>query len=87
MSSHVGTVGVGGFPLKKEATAKKLGGQHSSSTADPNFLFEQDKPWCMPNLLTRVLYNYACKCIVHYVQDLNGAVDTLEWFTLPYYPC
>jgi hypothetical protein len=41
----------------------------------------------MPNLLTRVLYNYACKCIVHYVQDLNGVVDTLEWLTLPYYPC
>jgi hypothetical protein len=58
MSSHVGTIVVGGFLPEKEAVAEELGGQHSSSTADPNFLFEQGKPRCMPNLLTRrVLYN------------------------------
>jgi hypothetical protein len=58
MSSHVGTVTVGGFPLEKEAVAEELGGQHSSSAADPNFPFEQGKPRCTPNLLTHhVLYN------------------------------
>jgi hypothetical protein len=40
MSSHAGTFIVGGFPLKKEATAEELGGQHSSSTMDPDFPFE-----------------------------------------------
>jgi hypothetical protein len=57
MSSHVGTVIVGGFPSEKEAAAEELGGQHASSAVDPNFPFEHDKPWCMLILLThRVLY-------------------------------
>jgi hypothetical protein len=57
MSSHLGTVIVGGFLPRKEATVEELGGQHSSSTVDPNFPFDQGKPECMPILLTyRVLY-------------------------------
>jgi hypothetical protein len=44
MSSHVGTVVIGGFPLEKEAIAEELGRQHSSSTIDPNFPFEKGKP-------------------------------------------
>jgi hypothetical protein len=44
MSSHVGTVVVGGFLPEKVAAAEDLGGQHLSSTADPNFPFEQGKP-------------------------------------------
>jgi hypothetical protein len=47
MSSHVGTVTVGGFPPEKEATAEERGGQHSSNATYPNFPFEQDKSWCM----------------------------------------
>jgi hypothetical protein len=47
MSSHVGTVIVGGFPPEKEIAAEELGGQHLSSTTDPNFSFEHGKPWCM----------------------------------------
>jgi hypothetical protein len=53
MSSHVRIVIVGGFPPEKEAAAKELGGQHSSSTADPNILFEQGKPQCMLILVFR----------------------------------
>jgi hypothetical protein len=41
---HVGTVIVGGFPPEKEVTIEELGGQNSSSVADPNFPFEQGKP-------------------------------------------
>jgi hypothetical protein len=52
MSSHVGTIVVGGFPSEKEAAVEEVGGQHSSSVADPNFPFEQGKPWCMPIILT-----------------------------------
>jgi hypothetical protein len=57
MSSHVGTTIVGGFWTEKEAIAEELGGQHSSSAGDPNISFEQGKPRCIPNLLTRVVYN------------------------------
>jgi hypothetical protein len=68
MSSHVGTIVVGGFPPMKKANAEEIGRQHSSSTTDPNFPFEQGKPHCMLNLLTRVIFLiYACKCIVHYI--------------------
>jgi hypothetical protein len=52
MSSHVGTVVIGGILLKKEVAAEELEGQHSSSTVDPNIFFEQGRPWCMPILLT-----------------------------------
>jgi hypothetical protein len=66
MSSHVGVIVIGGFLPEKEADAEELEGQHSSSVVNPNFPFEQGKPRCMSNLLTRVVYNlYACKCIVH----------------------
>jgi hypothetical protein len=51
MSSHVGMVIVGDFPLEKEAAAEELGRQHSSSAAG-NLFLEQGKPRCMPNLLT-----------------------------------
>jgi hypothetical protein len=44
MSSHVGIIVVGGFPLEKEDVADELGGQQLSSDMDPNFPFEQDKP-------------------------------------------
>jgi hypothetical protein len=47
MTSHVGTVVVGGFPPEKEVILEELGGQHLSSAIDPNFLFEQGKPYCM----------------------------------------
>jgi hypothetical protein len=58
MSSHAGTVVVGGFlPKKEAAVVEELGGQHKSSAADPNLTFEQGKPLCMPILLThRVIY-------------------------------
>jgi hypothetical protein len=52
MSSHVGTVVIGGFSPKKEAAAGEFVGQHSSSAADPNFPFKQGKTRCMLNLLT-----------------------------------
>jgi hypothetical protein len=58
MSSHVGTIIIGDFPPKKEATVEELGGQHSSSATDPNFFFEQGKPWCMLILLSRVIYHF-----------------------------
>jgi hypothetical protein len=58
MSSHVGTIVVGHFLPENEAAVEELGGQHSSSTTDPNFPFEQGKPRCMPILLTRVIYNF-----------------------------
>jgi hypothetical protein len=50
MSSHVGTVIIGGFPPEKEAIAKELRGQPVSSVVDPNISFEQGKPWCIPVL-------------------------------------
>jgi hypothetical protein len=66
MSSHVGTVIVGGFSSEKEAIAEKHGGQLVSSTMDPNFPFEQGKPWCMPILSYPLsLSFYACKYIMH----------------------
>jgi hypothetical protein len=66
MPSYVETVIVGGFLSEKETVAEELGGQHSSSATDPNLYFEQGKPRCMPNLLTRVVYNlYVCKYILH----------------------
>jgi hypothetical protein len=52
MSLQVGTFIIGGFLPEKEAVAKELGEQHSSSVADPNFPYEEGKPRCMPNLLT-----------------------------------
>jgi hypothetical protein len=69
MSSHVGTVVVGGYPPKKEATEEELGGQHSPRIADPNFPFEQGKPQCMPIVsylscpLLFVLANVLCTYI------------------------
>jgi hypothetical protein len=49
MSSGVGTIVVGGFPLEKEAiVVEEIGGKHSSSATDPNFPFEQGKRRCMP---------------------------------------
>jgi hypothetical protein len=58
MTSHVGTVIVGGFSPEKEAAAVELGGQHSSIAIDPNFSFEEGKPQCMPIIFTcRVFYN------------------------------
>jgi hypothetical protein len=59
MSSHVGTIVVGGFPPKTEAiVGEGLGGQHSSTVVDPNFPFMQGKPRCVSIILThRVLYN------------------------------
>jgi hypothetical protein len=53
MSSHIGTIVVGGFLPRKEAAAEELGGQHSPSATEPNVPFEQGKPQCMPILLTR----------------------------------
>jgi hypothetical protein len=47
MTSHVGTVVVGVFSPDKEAVVEELGGQHSSSIVDPNFLFVQGKLQCM----------------------------------------
>jgi hypothetical protein len=44
MSSHVGSVTVGGFSQEKEAIPEDLGGQHMSSTTDSNISFEQGKP-------------------------------------------
>jgi hypothetical protein len=58
MPSHVGTVVVGGLLSEKEVVAEEFGGQPASSTMIPNFLFEQGKPRCLPNLLTRVIYNF-----------------------------
>jgi hypothetical protein len=53
MSSHAGTVVVGGFLPKKEAAiVEELGRQHKSSATDPNLMFEQGKPLCMAILLT-----------------------------------
>jgi hypothetical protein len=67
MSSHVGTVIIGGFLLEKEAAAEKLGEQLSSSVADPNFPFEQGKPRCMSILLTRVvIFTLAMYCALTY---------------------
>jgi hypothetical protein len=34
MSSHVGTIIVGGFSLEKEAVTEEFGGQPTSSTVD-----------------------------------------------------
>jgi hypothetical protein len=68
LSSHVGTVVIGGLPSEKEAAvAEELGGQHSSNAVDPNIPFKQGKPRCMPNLLTRVLYNlcFQMYCALH----------------------
>jgi hypothetical protein len=50
MSSHVGTVVIGGFSAEKEAIAKYLGAQPTISIADPNLFLEQGKPPCMPIL-------------------------------------
>jgi hypothetical protein len=58
MSSHVGSVVVGGFLPEKEAEIEELGGKHSSSIVDPKFLFEQGNPRCMSILLTRVIYHF-----------------------------
>jgi hypothetical protein len=60
MSSHVGTVIVGGFPHEKEVIPRELGGQHSSSAIDTNLTFEQGKPWCMPILFTRRVFIILC---------------------------
>jgi hypothetical protein len=59
MSSHVGTIIIGGFPPEKEAAVEEVGAQHSSSVADPNFRFEQGKPRCMPILsYPQVFYHF-----------------------------
>jgi hypothetical protein len=50
MSSLVGTVIVGGFLLEKKAIAEELGGQPASNITDPNIVFGQGKPRCMPIL-------------------------------------
>jgi hypothetical protein len=58
MSSGVGTIVVGGFPLEKEAiVVEEIGGQHSSSAADP----------VHANRILPVesLVIYACNCIVY----------------------
>jgi hypothetical protein len=60
MSSHVGTIVILGFPPKKRAAIKELGDQHSSSATDPNFPFEQGRPRCMLNLLTRRVHYFLC---------------------------
>jgi hypothetical protein len=60
MSSHVGIIVVGGFPLEKEDVAEELGGQQLSSDMDPNFPFEQDKPQCM------LILSYP-SCIYHFM--------------------
>jgi hypothetical protein len=46
MSSHVGPVIIGVFPKEKEAVPENLGSQQAPSSEDPNFSFEQGKPWC-----------------------------------------
>jgi hypothetical protein len=69
MSSHVGTVTVGGFPPNKEAVAEDLGGQPASSAANSNFSFEQGKPRCLSILsYPRVVYHFmlAMYCALTY---------------------
>jgi hypothetical protein len=69
MSSHVGTIIVGGFLQDKEVVLEELGGQHLSRAADTNLPFDQGKPRCIPILCThRVLYYYfTCNVLCTYV--------------------
>jgi hypothetical protein len=47
MSSHVGTVLVGGFSFEKEATVEELGGQPHEASQFLTLLFLQGKPRCI----------------------------------------
>jgi hypothetical protein len=88
MSSHVETFVVGGFLPEKDATAEELGGQHSSTTVEPNFLFEKGKPWFMPILVTRrVLYNLCLQMYCAVTYRISMETRCIRMVTLPYYPC
>jgi hypothetical protein len=43
MSSHVGTITIGGFPPEKEVIAEELGGQPRQALQILTFSFEQGK--------------------------------------------
>jgi hypothetical protein len=81
MPLHIGTIVVGGFSPEKETVVEELGGQHSSSTADPTFSFEQGKARCTLILLTRAIY------IVHLHIGVKWKCICIRMFTIPYYPC
>jgi hypothetical protein len=52
MSSHVGTIVVGGFLHKKEVITKELGGQPASGATDPNILPEEICIECLVSNVT-----------------------------------
>jgi hypothetical protein len=88
MSSHVGTVIVGGFPPEKKATAEELRRQHSSSIVDPNFPFEQGKPWCMPIIsYHRVLYILCLQMYCAVTYSINNSTTCWKsWHEEIYHP-
>jgi hypothetical protein len=86
MSSHVGTIIIGGFPPEKEVVAEELQGQYLSSITYSNFPFEQGKLWCMPILsyLSSLLYLMLANILCTYVYDLYENVAKLILPLLPF---